>query len=175
MWKYTKKKKKKTKYCVAVFCMFHISPPRVPKCWKSASLSVKDVEKTVKAVGCEPTTERSGLLDSGASDPFRTASEGEVKQANRVRAKLANGSEVALAQNHAATLLTVSPGDGDETAPIEPIGSLVQDLGCELSWTRKGGLKITHPVHGVLRPHIVGCCPLVGEACALDLIKELDV
>ena len=141
---------------------------------KAASLSVKDVNKMVKAVGCDPITGRSGLLDSGASHPFRTASEGEVSKANRVRVQLANGSEVVLAQNQAGTLLAVSPGEGDETAPIVPMGSLVQDLGCELSWTRKGGLKITHPVHGTIRPHIVGSCPLVGEACALDLIKELE-
>ena len=45
---------------------------------KAASLSMTDVDGMVKLLGCEPTTQRSGLLDSGASHPFRTASEGEV-------------------------------------------------------------------------------------------------
>ena len=27
---------------------------------------------------------------------------------------------------------------------------------------------------GLIRPQVVGSCPLVGEACALDLIRELE-
>ena len=55
-----------------------------------------------------------------------------------------------------------------------PLGSLVQDLNCELTWGRRRGLEIVHPVHGVIRPKVVGQCPLVGEAQALQLIKELE-
>ena len=135
---------------------------------------LKAASLMIKSVGGDPVTGRSGLLDSGASHPFRLATEEELKDATRVKVQLAYGSEVTLAQNQAGTLLAVSPGGEDATTPIVPMGSLVQDLGCELSWTRNGGLKIHHPVHGVIRPHVVGSCPLVGETCALDLIKELE-
>ena len=64
--------------------------------------------------------------------------------------------------------------EGDAATPIVIFGALVQDLGCDLTWSRRRGLEIRHPEHGVIRPKVVGPCPVVGEACALDLIKELE-
>ena len=107
------------------------------------------------------------LLDSGASHPFRMASEEEVSQADRVNVQLANGSEITLAQNAAGTLLKTTSTSDAYVAPIVPLGSLVQDLGCDLQWTRRKGLEIRHPQHGIIRPQVVGRCPLVGEAWRL--------
>ena len=81
---------------------------------------------------------------------------------------------MVLAQNKAGTLLARPSSEGDTATPIVPLGSLVQDLGCDVSWSRRRGLEIRHPEHGVIRPKVVGPCPVVGEACALDLIKELE-
>ena len=50
----------------------------------------------------------------------------------------------------------------------------MQDLNCELTWGRRRGLEIKHPVHGTIRPKVIGQCPLIGEAQALELIKELE-
>ena len=141
---------------------------------KGMSLSSTRVENEAVAHGCNPTTGRSGLLDSGASHPFRMASEEEVSMADRVNVQLANGSEITLAQNAAGTLLKTTSTSDAYVAPIVPLGSLVQDLGCDLQWTRRKGLEIRHPQHGIIRPQVVGRCPLVGEACALELIQELE-
>ena len=122
---------------------------------KGMSLSSTRVENEAVAHGCNPTTGRSGLLDSGASHPFRMASE-EVSMADRVNVQLANGSEITLAQNAAGTLLKTTSTSDAYVAPIVPLGSLVQDLGCDLQWTRRKGLEIRHPQHGIIRPQVVG-------------------
>ena len=123
---------------------------------KGMSLSSTRVENEAVAHGCNPTTGRSGLLDSGASHPFRMASEEEVSMADRVNVQLANGSEITLAQNAAGTLLKTTSTSDAYVAPIVPLGSLVQDLGCDLQWTRRKGLEIRHPQHGIIRPQVVG-------------------
>ena len=141
---------------------------------KMLSLSSTAVENMAVGHGANPQDGRTGLLDSGASHPFRVASQEEIDMAKRVRVQLADGGEVVLAQNRGGTLLAAAPKEGDSATPIVPLGALVQDLGCDVSWTRKRGLEIRHPEHGVIKPKVVGPCPVVGEACALDLIKELE-
>ena len=141
---------------------------------RAVSLSTTQVENAAVGHGCNPHNGKTGLLDSGASHAFRAGTEEELSQAQRVTVQLATGSEVTLAQNRGGTLLSV-PARGDEDiSPIVPLGSLVQDLGCDLQWTRRRGLEIRHPQFGLIKPQVVGSCPLVGEACALDLIRELE-
>ena len=140
---------------------------------KMLSLRSTEVENMASFHHCNPQDGRSGLLDSGASHAFRVARDDEVEAAVKVKVQLANGAEVTLAQNRGGTLLATS-ATSSEAVPIVPLGSLVQDLGCDLTWTRRKGLEIKHPSHGVIRPRVVGKCPLVGEACALDLIRELE-
>ena len=137
-------------------------------------LTVEDINVQARSLGLEPETGRTGLLDSGASHAYRAATEEEIAAADRVRVQLANGDHVTLAQNRAGTLLATASSPEDTTAPIVPLGSLVQDLNCELTWGRRKGLEIVHPVHGTIRPKVVGKCPLIGEAQALQLIKELE-
>ena len=137
-------------------------------------LTVNDVLAKARASGCSEDEGRTGLLDSGASHPFRQGNDAEIGSADKVKVQLANGQEIVLAQNRAGTLLASSSTPEDASTPIVPLGALVQDLNCELTWGRKKGLQIKHPVHGVIRPRVVGRCPIIGEAQALDLIRELE-
>ena len=137
-------------------------------------LTVRDVDVKAKSLGMEPSTGRSGLLDSGASHAFRLGTHEELQAADKVRVQLATGDSVTLAQNRAGTLLATKSTEQDMASPIVPLGSLVQDLNCKLTWSRKRGLEIKHPIHGLIKPRVVGQCPLVGEAQALQLIKELE-
>ena len=137
-------------------------------------LTVEDVNIQARSLGVDPETGKTGLLDSGASHAYRAGTQEEIQAADRVRVQLANGDYVTLAQNKAGTLLATTSTTEDSAAPIVPLGSLVQDLNCELAWSKKRGLEITHPVHGTIRPRVIGKCPLIGETQALQLIKELE-
>ena len=140
---------------------------------KMMSLSSTQVENRAVGSGCDPRTGRTGLLDSGASHPYREATDHELEEADRVTVQLADGKEIVLGQNASGTLLTRKSGGG-AGGPIVPLGALVQDLGCQVSWTRRGGLTIRHPEHGLIKPAVVGRCPVVAESQALDLIYEIE-
>ncbi|CAE7296882.1 RE1 [Symbiodinium sp. KB8] len=137
-------------------------------------LTVNDVLAQARTSGCNNDGGRTGLLDSGASHPFRQGTDVELGSADKVKVQLANGQEIVLAQNKAGTLLASSSTSDDASTPIVPLGALVQDLNCELTWGRRRGLEIKHPVHGAIRPRVVGRCPIIGETQALDLIRELE-
>ena len=107
-------------------------------------LTMEDINAQARALGMEPETGKSGLLDSGASHAFRAGSKEEVDSANRARVQLATGDYVTLAQNRGGTLLATKSTDQDMACPIVPLGSLVQDLNCELTWGRRRGLEIVH-------------------------------
>ena len=111
--------------------------------------------------------EGCALLDSGASHVFRQAREEEGAAAVPVRVdrvELAGGQYVTLKQNKAGTLLATSDDPSAQNAtPILPLGALVQRLGCDLRWTRKGGLKIIHPQFGVLKTFVKGNHPMLVE------------
>ena len=116
------------------------------------------------------------LLDSGATNAYRPAAEGEEQMAMPVQVQLADGKSVLLRQNRAGTLLPYSKKQAKERGQgtvIVPLGSLVQELGCSVNWTRRG-LEVIHPVCGVLTTHVSGACPFIGEARALELIGELE-
>ena len=107
------------------------------------------------------------LLDSGASHAYKAPrSQEEVCSARRVRVQLADGKTVYLRQNKGGTLLS----EDDQGGTILPLGS----LGCELKWSRKHGLQVKHPVHGVLPTKLVGDTPVLREAEALQLIADLE-
>ncbi|CAE7876411.1 TY5A [Symbiodinium sp. KB8] len=113
------------------------------------------------------------LLDSGASHPFRSAANPtEFEQASSVGVELADGQTVKLKQTNTGTLLKVE--DGSPQAPIVPLGALVQQLGCSISWSKRQGLKVYHPVHGDLKVKMKGTCPFVSELEALKLISEIE-
>ena len=109
------------------------------------------------------------------SHAFKTADNEVIAQASPVRVELAGGQYVTLKQNKAGALLAAAD---DPTAmnatPILPLGALVQTLGCELTWTRKGGLKVVHPEFGVLRTFVKGNHPMLAETQALEIISQLE-
>ena len=116
------------------------------------------------------------LLDSGATNPFRPAGDGEELETTPVQVQLADGQAVLLRQNRAGTLMPYSKKQAAEKGTntvIVPLGSLVQELGCTVQWTRRG-LEVHHPVHGVITTHVSGACPFIGESRALELIGELE-
>ena len=119
--------------------------------------------------------ERLALLDSGASHAFRDRRAEEELPEAPASVELAGGQVVTLQQNKAGTLTPTSSSAGStEAATILPLGALVQKLGCELSWTKRGGLRIMHPQYGVLKTVVKGNCPLLGETQALSLIHQLE-
>ena len=120
--------------------------------------------------------ERAALLDSGASHSFRLPVDAaEETSAMPVRVELAGGQYITLKQNRAGTLLATRDVEGAvNSTPILPLGALVQQLGCELSWSRKTGLKVSHPQFGELRTFVRGNHPMIGETHALALIAQLE-
>ena len=98
-----------------------------------------------------------------------------VDQAVPVRVELAGGQYITLKQNRAGALLAAA--DDPEAAnatPILPLGALVQKLGCELTSTRKGGLKVIHPRFGMLKTFVKGNHPMLAETQALEIIAQLE-
>ncbi|CAE7295400.1 TY5A, partial [Symbiodinium sp. CCMP2592] len=119
--------------------------------------------------------ERLALLDSGASHPYRERQLHEPLPQVPVRVELAGGRTITLQQNQAGTLMpTTKDVEADDSATILPMGALVQQLGCDLTWTKRGGLKIVHPQFGTLKTIVKGNCPLLGETQALSLINQLE-
>ncbi|CAE7030894.1 GIP [Symbiodinium sp. CCMP2456] len=118
-------------------------------------------------------TEAYALLDSGATHPFKPFAEQDFTE--MVQVQLADGQTVDSQQNRAGTLMPVkSAGSkGNPVTTIVPLGTLVQELNCTVSWDRHG-LRVQHPEHGELTTHVVGSCPFIGETKALQLIEEIE-
>ncbi|CAE7694193.1 GIP [Symbiodinium sp. CCMP2592] len=114
--------------------------------------------------------EAEALLDSGASHPFRPPrTQEELDRARRVNVSLATGEGALLPQTAEGTLLA----EGEDNAPIIPMGQLVQLLGCQIKWTQSR-LTVHHPVHGRLQVRLRGNCPVLPVSQALTLIAELE-
>ncbi|CAE7565425.1 GIP [Symbiodinium sp. CCMP2592] len=100
--------------------------------------------------------ERAALLDSGASHSFRAALDDvEERVSAPVRVEL-------------------DAPDADPVPTILPLGAMVQQLGCELRWTRAGGLRVIHPQFGELKTFVKGNHPMLGETQALEIIVQLE-
>ena len=111
--------------------------------------------------------EATGLLDSGATHAVR-ARELKDQEVSAMEVVLAGGATQSLLQNRGGTILTEGPSQ-----PIVPLGSLVNQLGCTVSWT-PSRLTVKHPVFGKLRVKVRFGCPVVTEARALELIQQLE-
>ena len=137
--------------------------------------AVESLELLLRAQNFDPS-QQMALLDSGASHPYRAAkSNREHHEAKRVAVQLADGRTVRLKQTMGGALLPEQHNDGNDVAcTILPLGSLVQSLGCTLKWSRRHGLRVYHPVHGLLPTRLVGNCPMLREAEALQLIGDLE-
>ena len=137
--------------------------------------SVGGLDGVIRSIGLVDG-ERSALLDSGASHPYRAPRDNkEHHEAKRVAAQLADGRTVRLRQTNGGTLLPAETSSSP-TAPstILPLGSLVESLGCSLRWSKKRGLQVFHPRYGLLPTKLVGKCPVLREHEALQLISDLE-
>ena len=135
--------------------------------------AVHDLEILLRGQGFEHL-DNMALLDSGASNAFRKAKdEREHTRARRVAVQLADGRTVKLKQTAGGTLIP-EKANGEANCTILPLGSLVESLGCSLEWNKKHGLRVYHPVHGLLPTKLVGNCPMLRETEALALIADLE-
>ncbi|CAE7242183.1 unnamed protein product, partial [Symbiodinium sp. CCMP2456] len=133
--------------------------------------AAEDLELLLRSAGMDQ--HGLALLDSGASHPFRSPVDAnELEAANNVGVELADGQMVELKQTNTGTLLKAK----SETtqAPIVPLGALVQQLGCSISWSKRQGLRVIHPEHGDLQVKMRGTCPYISELEALKLIAEIE-
>ena len=137
--------------------------------------SVGELDGVVRSMGLA-VGERSALLDSGASHPFRVPrSNQEHHEAKRVAVQLADGRTVRLRQTQGGTLLPAEASSSTSpSCTILPLGSLVESLGCTLRWSKKRGLQVSHPRYGLLPTKLVGNCPVLREHEALQLISDLE-
>ncbi|CAE7361857.1 GIP [Symbiodinium sp. CCMP2456] len=132
--------------------------------------AVVDLELLLRSQGFSES-QGMALLDSGASHPFRVPKSLEERTSSRrVQVQLADGKTISLRQNSGGTLLA----ETEQGGTILPLGSLVSSLGCELQWSRKRGLQVRHPRHGLLPTKLVGNTPVLREAEALQLISDLE-
>ena len=123
----------------------------------------------------EDVNHQGGLLDSGASNAMRTATEEEYGNGIPVRVTLAGEEERILRQNRQGTVLVPSSsGEGGTTQPIVPLGALISELGCSLRW-KPEGLHLLHPQRGHIKVQIKNNCPEVSIKEANRLIKELEM
>ena len=105
-------------------------PPEVVKVLEVCPAEAKGVEQT--------RTRPRGFWDSGATHAVR-ARELKDQEVSATEVVLAGGATQSLLQNRGGTILTEGPSQ-----PIVPLGSLVTQLGCTVSWT-PSRLTVKHP------------------------------
>ena len=115
----------------------------------------------------KPEENLLGLVDGGATNALRTGTDQEIQNANWINVELAAG-KTRLAINEHGTLLAAS-----EVTPIVPLGAVISQLRCELSWDQQG-VTLEHPVRGRLPVTLVKGCPMLPRALVLELILELE-
>ena len=111
-----------------------------------------------------------GLLDSGATHPWRGRREGEKMRGYReVTVSLAGGKEAVLHVTKEGVMVAKNP----RTEPIVPMGMVVDLLGCRVSWDEED-VSVTHPKKGRLEVVLRGGCPEISKEDALMLIEEIE-
>ena len=116
------------------------------------------------------TSEKRGLLDSGATHALRPIKVGEKgDDLMNVRVTLADGGLVDLKMNRMGTMVIERP----DVEPIVPMGALIKDLGCRVLW-EGDQMKVDHPKRGDIPVSCEEGCPLISRTLALDLIQELE-
>ena len=98
------------------------------------------------------------LLDSGATHAVVPYTEG-LGNLERVDVTLAGDSKEEWFKTSGGTLVvppSTEESNGSKLQTILPLGALVQTLGCKVSWSKRKGLKVSHPRLGPLRGRSVG-------------------
>ncbi|CAE7240501.1 unnamed protein product [Symbiodinium sp. CCMP2592] len=111
---------------------------------------------------------RMGLLDSGATHALRPRTPEDKGEKTSVSVTLAGEQKVQMDQTKSGTIL----GD-TQTQPIVPLGTLVQALGYEFAWDRKG-CRLRHPDKKEIKVNTQSNCPEIAQCDALRLIAELE-
>ena len=118
------------------------------------------------------------LLDSGATHaviPYNDS----LGSLEKVPVTLAGDEKQEWLRTKGGTL--VVPRHSSHTSGVQgpqtilPLGSLVETLGCQVTWSKRKGLKVTHPTLGTLQTKVSSSnCPVVQEDQALLMIAELE-
>ena len=120
------------------------------------------------------------LLDTGATHAVVPFDEDLKKRGlEKVSVTLAGDSKQSWYRTKGGTLVVPPQGDSpSQTNPsqmILPLGALVESLGCSIQWSKRKGLRVTHPRHGLLDTGVApNTCPYLQERQALNLIEELE-
>ena len=107
-----------------------------------------------------------GLLDSGATHAMRG-----VCGAHDWQSLEEIQVELALLRMTAGKVIV---HEDDRVQPIVPLGMLVEKLGCEVRWSKKGACKLRHAVMGEIQVRMNAGCPEVEKEVALTLINALE-
>ena len=111
-------------------------------------------------------SQRTGLIDSGASTCLRQAKGDEPQGLLRKTVDLAQGT-ADLYVTICGTLVAVQPVE-----TIVALGPLIR-MGCRLQWGDKECV-LWHPKRGRVQLEIGSGCPRVTEDLALELIEEIE-
>ena len=124
-----------------------------------------------------PLDPPGALLDSGATHaviPY----DSQMTNLEQVPVTLAGDARQNWWRTQGGTLVVPPcPGDGLDkpSQTILPLGALVETLGCKVQWSKRKGLRVTHPTLGILNTGISpNTCPYLQEDQALRLIAELE-
>ena len=116
------------------------------------------------------------LVDSGATHALRRARSPEEWEASSpVVVNLAGGGSVALRINTAGTILVPESTSttSSSSAPIVPLGALVQQLGYSMTWSGSR-CRLEGRNGEVLNMRVRDGCPEIAEHDALRLIAKLE-
>ena len=61
-----------------------------------------------------------------------------------------------------------------DVQPIVPLGLLIEKMGCEVTWAKKGACRLRHPTVGEIPVQTNAGCPEVEKGVALALIDALE-
>ena len=105
-----------------------------------------------------------GLLDSGATHSMRGACSGDdVENLEKIQVGLAGGEKKELLMTTGKVIIHE---DGDAL--------LIEKMGCEVTWTRKGACRLRHPTMGEIPVCTNAGCLEVEKGVALALIDALE-
>ena len=130
----------------------------------------------IRAISCRESVqdEPTALLDSGATHAVLDASAVERSELVPCTVSLAGDQRQTWHQTPGGSLVAPINRDGGVSQTILPLGSLVEQLGCSVRWSRKSGLHLIHPRLGRLQTSLKSGCPQLGREQALQLIRELE-
>ena len=112
-----------------------------------------------------------GLLDSGATHSMRGACPGDdVENLEKIQVELAGGEKKELLMTTGKVIIH----EDRDVQPIVPLGLLIEKMGCEVTWTKKGACRLRHPTMGEIPVQTNAGCPEVEKGVALALIDALE-